>query len=247
MASGQEDVYSYDLTALVDYGPQQYQTTAPLTIGVGGGRLNTLPLPATPDSGIGVGTNTGPTQTNVTVGVGGTRTLRQQTGRPIHLQVEGISTTDLLWDTRHLYDVPPKGNSQQQELRRVEKNPDALHVKTPRLPPVMWEVQEEAVLAEATVVAAEEEVVAAEEVVVGEVAEEEVAEAEVEAEVMMMAMMVTMMMTRMTKVQLRIGRDPLRADGGDDEFSTIKKWNSNWLKSCKISDRWLRDAASRVS
>ena len=79
MASGQEDAYSYDLTALVDYEPQQYQTTAPPTIGVGGGRLNTPPPPVTPDPGIGVGTNTGPTQTNVTVGVGGTRALRQQT------------------------------------------------------------------------------------------------------------------------------------------------------------------------
>ena len=74
--------YSYDLTALVDYEPDQ--TTAPPTIGVGGGRLNT-PLPPTSVSpGIGVGTtNTSPSiLTNVTVGVSGTRTLRQQTGRP---------------------------------------------------------------------------------------------------------------------------------------------------------------------
>ena len=62
---------------------------------------------------------------------------------------------DPLWDTRHVYDAPLKGNSQQQELRRVEKNPDASHVKTPRLPPVMREVEEEAVLAEATVAVAE--------------------------------------------------------------------------------------------
>ena len=82
MATSQEDPYSYDLTALVDYEPQQYQTTAPPTIGVGGGRLNTPPPPVTPDPGMGVGTNSGPTQTNVTVGVGGTRVLRQQTGRP---------------------------------------------------------------------------------------------------------------------------------------------------------------------
>ena len=82
MASGQEDEFSYDLTALVDYEPDQ--TTAPPTIGVGGGRLNT-PLPPTSVSpGIGVGTtNTSPSiLTNVTVGVGGTRTLRQQAGRP---------------------------------------------------------------------------------------------------------------------------------------------------------------------
>ena len=82
MASGQEDTYSYDLTASVDYEPQQYQTRLPRAVGVGGGRLNTPPPPATPDPGIGVGTNTNPAQTNVTVGLGGTRTLRQQTGRP---------------------------------------------------------------------------------------------------------------------------------------------------------------------
>ena len=52
------------------------------TIGVGGGRLNTPPPPSTPDPGIGVGTNTNPAQTNVTVDEGGTRALRQQTGRP---------------------------------------------------------------------------------------------------------------------------------------------------------------------
>ena len=82
MASGQEDAYSYDLTALVDYEPDQ--TTAPPTIGVGGGRLNTPPPPTGMSPGIGVGTtNTSPSiLSNVTVGVGGTRTLRQQAGRP---------------------------------------------------------------------------------------------------------------------------------------------------------------------
>ena len=82
MASGQEDVYSYDLAALVDYEPDQ--TTAPQTIGVGGGRLHTPPPPTSVSPGIGVGTNnTSPSiLTNVTVGVGGTRSLRQQAGRP---------------------------------------------------------------------------------------------------------------------------------------------------------------------
>ena len=82
MDSGQEDAFSYDLTALVDYEPDQ--TTAPPTIGVGGGRLNTPPPPTAVSPGIGVGTNnTSPSiLTNVTVGVGGTRALQQQAGRP---------------------------------------------------------------------------------------------------------------------------------------------------------------------
>ena len=82
MASGQEDAYSYDLSALVDYEPDQ--ATAPTTIGVGGGRLNTPPPPTSVSPGIGVGTNnTSPSiLTNVTVGVGGTRALQQQAGRP---------------------------------------------------------------------------------------------------------------------------------------------------------------------
>ena len=42
MTSGQEDTYSYDLTALTDHEPQTTQT-APPTVGVGGGRLNTPP------------------------------------------------------------------------------------------------------------------------------------------------------------------------------------------------------------
>ena len=84
MTSGQEDTYSNDLTALTDYEPQTIQT-APPTVGVGGGRLNTPPPPPTSMSpGIGVGTtNTSPSiLSNVTIGVGGTRTLQQQAGRP---------------------------------------------------------------------------------------------------------------------------------------------------------------------
>ena len=82
MASGPEDAYSFDLTALVDYEPDR--TTAPQTIGVGGGRLNTPPQPPAVSPGIGVGTtNTSPSiLSNVTVGVGGTRALQQQAGGP---------------------------------------------------------------------------------------------------------------------------------------------------------------------
>ena len=71
MTSRQEDTYSYDLTALADYEPQ----TAPPTVGVGGGRLNTPPPPTSMSPGIGVGTtNTSPSiLSNITVGVGGTR------------------------------------------------------------------------------------------------------------------------------------------------------------------------------
>ena len=92
MASGQEDTYSYDLTALVDYEPKTYQATAPPTVGVGG-RLNTPPPPSTP--GFGVGTNTSPAQTNVTVGMGGTQVLRQQT-EPIRVarQITPSSPSD---------------------------------------------------------------------------------------------------------------------------------------------------------
>ena len=33
----------------------------------------------------------------------------------------------------------------------------------------------------------------------------------------------------------------------DEGFSTIKRWNSNWLKSCKINARWRRNDALLVS
>ena len=74
MTSRQEDTYSYDLTALADFEPQTSQT-APPTVGVGGGRLNTPPPPTSMSPGIGVGTtNTSPSiLSNITVGVGGTR------------------------------------------------------------------------------------------------------------------------------------------------------------------------------
>ena len=36
-------------------------------------------------------------------------------------------------------------------------------------------------------------------------------------------------------------------DEGDDGFSTMPRWSNNWLRSCKINDRWLQDIASLVS
>ena len=234
MASGQEDAYSYDLTALVDYEPQQYQTTAPPTIGVGGGRLNTPSPPTAPDPGIGVGTNTNLAQTNVTVGVGGTRALRQQTGRPSRPSGGGYLDDRPTVGHKTAARRSPKGKQPATRARRMEKNPDASRVKALRLPPAMPEVDEEAVPAEATVVTAEEVVV---------VAESEVEEAEVEE-----TMRMTMTMTMTTPMpHLLSDRVPLHADEGDDGFSTMPKWSSNWLKSCKISDRWLRDDESRVS
>ena len=84
---------------------------------------------------------------------------------------------EVLWDTRHLYDAPQKGSSPLKELRRAEKNLDALHVKTLRVPPAMLEVEEEAVQAKATVEAVVEvEVAAVVEEEVAAVVEEEVVE-----------------------------------------------------------------------
>ena len=81
-----------------------------------------------------------------------------------------------------------------------------------------------------TVVVAEEEVVAV---------EEEVAAAAEEEGMTMMTM------TMMPPVHhLAEPVHPLERDAG---FSTIKKWNSNWPKSCKINARWLRDDALPAS
>ena len=110
-------------------------------------------------------------------------------------------TQDPLWDTRHLHVAPQKGNSRQQGLPGVEKSLDASRVKALRLPPVMLEVQEEAVPAEATVVAAKEVVVVAE----GDVAEEE-AEAEE-------TMTMTTPMPHLLSDQV-----PLHVDEGDNGF-----------------------------
>ena len=102
---------------------------------------------------------------------------------------------------------------------------------------------------EVTVVAVvEEEVVAVEEdvavvVVVGPEAvaaglEAAAAAPEAEAEEMMTTMMtMTMMLPVHHLAELVL---PVELDEG---FSTIKRWNSNWLKSCKINARWERDDA----
>ena len=94
--------------------------------------------------------------------------------------------------------------------------------------------------AKVTVVAAEEKEVAAEE---GAAVAEAVAAAAAGAE---MTMMMTMtMMTMMTMVHPLVEQArPVEPDVG---FSTIKKWSSNWPKSCKINARWLRDDESPAS
>ena len=118
MTSRQEDTYSYDLTALADFEPQTTQT-APPTVGVGGGRLNTPPPPPSSMSpGIGVGTtNTSPSiLSNITVGVGGTRPTVG-------------------------YKRPGKGKQPlTKRPTKGAKNLDVRRVKTHRLPPVMQEV-----------------------------------------------------------------------------------------------------------
>ena len=104
---------------------------------------------------------------------------------------------------------------------------------------------------QATVVGVvEEEVVAVEEdvavvVVVGPEAAAaglEAAAAAPEAEEMMTTMMkMTMMLPVHHLAELVL---PVELDEG---FSTIKRWNSNWLKSCKLNARWQRDDALLVS
>ena len=82
MASRRQDPFSYDLTALADYEPDdQYQSVTPATVGVGSGRLDTPPSRAS--SGIGVGSHSPSPSilTNVTVGVGGTPVRRSPKGK----------------------------------------------------------------------------------------------------------------------------------------------------------------------
>ena len=92
-----------------------------------------------------------------------------------------------------------------------------------------------------TVVAVEEEVVAVEEEVAaaaGAAAAAAAGAAEEEG-------MTIMTMTMMPPVHhLAEPVHPLERDAG---FSTIKKWNSNWPKSCKINARWRRDDALPAS
>ena len=98
-----------------------------------------------------------------------------------------------------------------------------------------------------TVVAVvEEEVVAVEEdvaVVAGpEAAGPEVAAAAAGPEAEEMTMMTMTMMPPVHHLAERVR--PVEPDAG---FSTIKRWNSNWPKSCKINARWRRDDALLVS
>ena len=86
-----------------------------------------------------------------------------------------------------------------------------------------------------TVVAVvEEEVVAVEEEVAAAVAAA-ATEAAVAAAAVTMTMTMMMMTVHLPVDQVRPIVEP------DEGFSTIKKWNSNWPKSCKINARWLRD------
>ena len=91
-----------------------------------------------------------------------------------------------------------------------------------------------------TVVVVEEEVVAVEE----EVAAAAVAVAVAGMMTMTMTMTMTMMMMTVHLPSDQVHPVDVEPDGG---FSTIKKWNSNWPKSCKINARWLRDDESPAS
>ena len=72
------------------------------------------------------------------------------------------------------------------------------------------------------------------------------AEAEAEAAVVVVTMTMTTMTTMMMMGHLSVYQVPPTVEP-DVEFSTIKKWNSNSLKSYKINDRWPRDDGSLVS
>ena len=77
------------------------------------------------------------------------------------------------------------------------------------------------------------------------------AEAAEEAAAEAAAAVVTMMMTMMTMTTMMMGhlsvyQVPPTVER-DVEFSTIKKWNNNSLKSYKINARWLLDDGSLVS
>ena len=97
---------------------------------------------------------------------------------------------------------------------------------------------------EVIVVVVEEEVAVAGEAgaAAAAAAEAEAAAAAAEAEeVVVVTMMMTTMMGHLSVYQVPPIVEP------DVEFSTIKKWNSNSLKSYKINDRWLLDDGSLVS
>ena len=106
----------------------------------------------------------------------------------------------------------------------------------------------EVIVEEAVVV--EEEVVAAVEAGAAEAAAEavEAAAAAVEAAAAAAVVVTMMMMTTMTMMMghLSVYQVPPIVER-DVEFSTIKKWNSNSLKSYKINARWPLDDGSPAS
>ena len=99
----------------------------------------------------------------------------------------------------------------------------------------------EVIVEEAAVVVAEEEVVAAGEAGVAGAAAAAAAEAAEAVEAAVVATMMTMTMGHLSVYQV----PPIVEQ--DVEFSTIKKWNNNSLKSYKINDRWPRDDGSLAS
>ena len=131
----------------------------------------------------------------------------------------------------------------------MPKNLDAYLVKTPPLHPVAVVTVVAAVAAadpEVEVEAAGPEVEAAAGPEAAAAGPEAAAAAAAGPEAEMMMMMTMTMTMTMTMVhhlvdQVRLVVEP------DAEFSTIKKWNSNWPKSCKINARWQRDDALPVS
>ena len=109
-------------------------------------------------------------------------------------------------------------------------------------------VEEEVAVAGEAVAAAAEAAAAAAAEAAAEAAAAAAAAAEAEAAE---AVVVTMMMMTMTMMMMMMGllsvyQVPPTVEQ-DVEFSTIKKWNSNSLKSYKINDRWLLDDGSLVS
>ena len=119
----------------------------------------------------------------------------------------------------------------------------------------MQEVRDEVVPVEVIVVVVEEEVVAAGEAgvaaaAVAEAAAEAAAAAAAEAAAAVVVEVVTMMMMTIAMMMmmghLSVYQVPPIVEQ-DVEFSTIKKWNSNSLKSYKINARWPRDDGSLVS
>ena len=100
--------------------------------------------------------------------------------------------------------------------------------------------EEVAAAGEAGAAAAAEAAVAA----AAEAAAAAAAEAEAAGAVVVTTM--TMTMTTMMMGLLSVYQVPPTVEP-DVEFSTIKKWNNNSLKSYKINDRWLLDDGSLVS